>query len=95
MDSRKEIMDAALDGLVYQALDELAVRDEAARQMDRELAEAIEELVNDTPLDEKTRTIVNNYTGRLTALTAKHYRYLYVQGAKDCVAILRELGVIK
>lgn len=95
MEQKNDILDSALDGLVYQALDALNERDEEVRRMDTELSRATETLVTDTPLDVKTSAVVNEYAGRLTALCAKHYRHLYLQGAKDCVALLRELGVIQ
>lgn len=95
MEQKKDILDAALGSLVYQALDELNERDGEVSRMDTELSRATEKLVTDTPLDEKTRAVVNEYAGRLTSLCAKHYRHLYLQGAKDCVALLRELGVIQ
>lgn len=95
MEQKKDILDMALDGLVYQALDALSEQDEEVRRLDTELSRATETLVTDTPLDVKTRAVINEYAGRLTALTSKHYRHLYLQGAKDCVALLRKLGVIK
>lgn len=95
MAEKKEIIDRTLDALVYQALDALSGRDEEARRMEAELTAATERLVQDTPLDIKTRDIVNKYAATLTAMSGRHYRHLYLQGAKDCVALLRELGVIK
>lgn len=95
MEQKKEIIDNALNSLVYQALDALAEKDEEVRRMEAELNTATQSLVQDTPLDVKTRAIVNEYAGRLTALSGTHYRHLYLQGAKDCVALLRELGVLK
>lgn len=95
MEQKKDILDTALHGLVYQALDALNERDAEVSRMDTELSRATEKLITDTPLDEKTRAVINEYTDRLTSLCAKHYRHLYLQGAKDCVALLRELGVIK
>lgn len=95
MEKKKEILDQAVDGLVYQALDALSAQDGEVRRMEAELSAATESLVQDTPLDVETRAIVNEYAGKLTAMTARHYRHLYLQGAKDCVALLRELGVIR
>lgn len=95
MAKQKEIISGALNGLVYQALDALTERDEEVRKMEAELSAATESLVQDTPLDVKTRSIVNEYAAKLTALSSRQYRHLYLQGAKDCVALLRELGVIQ
>lgn len=95
MEKQKDILDMALDGLVYQALDALTEQDEEVRRMEAELSQATEKLVTDTPLDVKTSAVINEYAGGLTELCAKHYRHLYLQGAKDCVELLRKLGVIK
>lgn len=95
MEQKKDIVDRMVDGLVFQAIDELTERDEEVQKMEAELTAATESLVQDTPLDVKTRAIVNEYAGKLTALSGTHYRHLYLQGAKDCVALLRELGVLK
>lgn len=95
MEKKKEILDQAVDGLVYQALDTLSAQDGEVRRMEAELSAATESLVQDTPLDVETRAIINEYADKLTAMSARHYRHLYLQGAKDCVALLRELGVIR
>lgn len=95
MEQKKDIVDRMVDGLVFQAIDELTEHDGEVRKMEAELTAATESLVQDTPLDVKTRAIVNEYAGKLTALSGTHYRHLYLQGAKDCVALLRELGVLK
>lgn len=95
MEQKKGILDSDLNGLVYQALDTLSAQDEEVRRMEADLSRATNMLITDTPLDKKTSTVINEYAGRLTALCAKQYRHLYLQGAKDCVALLRVLGVIK
>lgn len=95
MEKKKDILDMAMDGLVYQALDVLSEQDEEVRRMEAELSRATETLVTDTPLDVKTRAVINEYAGRLTELSSKQYRHLYLQGARDCVELLRKLGVIQ
>ena len=95
MEQRKDIVSRHIDQLVFQALDKLTECDEQVRKMEAELSAATESLEQDMPLDEKSRTIVNEYAAKLTILSGRHYRHLYLQGAKDCVALLRELGVIQ
>lgn len=95
MEQKKDILEMAMDSLVYQALDEIVEQDAEVRRMDTELSRATQSLVEEMPLDENTRIAINEYVNTLTTLCAKHYRYLCLQGAKDCVALLRELGVIK
>lgn len=45
--------------------------------------------------DEKLIEMVESYFDSILFLNDEFSKYLYMQGAKDCVAILRELGVIK
>jgi len=45
--------------------------------------------------DDELKQIVDSYFEAMQLLLGEYSRHLYVQGAKDCVAVLRELGVIK
>jgi len=39
--------------------------------------------------------MVDSYFEAVQLLLGEYSRHLYIQGAKDCVTVLRELGVIK
>ena len=95
MEEKKKVIDRSLNGLVYQALDTLATQDKEVEKIEETFSDAVERLNHVIPLDEEIRELLNDYDRKLALLNAKNYRHLYLQGAKDCVALLRELGVIK
>lgn len=95
MDSREEIMTDAMDMLVYRAILELTESDTASKAAASEVSSMGEDIAADPALDEKSRAAMEQYLNRLNDMVSSHYRHLYIQGAKDCVAVLRKLGVIK
>lgn len=50
-----------------------------------------QELVNVSP---QIAEVINDYIAKASALAYKDCKYLYVQGAKDCVMLLKELEII-
>ena len=53
-------------------------------------------LVKDHPkYDEELKQLVDSYFEAMQLLLGEHGQHLYIQGAKDCVTVLREFGVIK
>lgn len=95
MEDRKEIAADATARLIYQALLELQLGDEAVQGAEKELSRISSEIRLDPALDEADRQRILEYIRQLTLLTEKQYRHIYRQGAKDCVDLLRKLGVIK
>lgn len=95
MEDRKEITADAIARLVYQALLELQLSDEAVQGAEEELSRISGEIRKDPALDEEARRKTLEYIRQLTLLADKQYRHIYKQGAKDCVDLLRELGVIR
>ena len=57
------------------------------------LSEQVQECVS--PLSQDAREILAEYHNTMDILSGDQIRYLYLQGAKDCVSLLRELGVIR
>ena len=54
-----------------------------------------DEIRRDLRLEETQRTLMLDYITQLNRVAQKQRRCLYTQGAKDCVQLLRGLGVIK
>ena len=54
-----------------------------------------DEIRRDLRLEETQRTLMLDYITQLNRVAQKQRRCLYIQGAKDCVQLLRSLGVIK
>jgi hypothetical protein len=95
MQSKKKIVDEALDELVYKTLEDVGKENPALKRADAELLRIGEALSKDPEADEKTRAILKKYVDQTISVTNKQFKYLYVQGMKDCVQLLRELGVIQ
>lgn len=95
MEKRERIAEEALDRLIFQALLELQRQDAAVDRAEAALSHISDAIRTDKALNEDERTVMLNYVREVTGLTARQYRHLYLQGAKDCVAALRKLGVIQ
>lgn len=56
------------------------------------LSSELQKIMNDLPRDKAT--IIDNYITKTAMVAEKDCRYLYIQGAKDCVRSLKQLGVL-
>ncbi len=54
-----------------------------------------EEIEHSTAMDAESKELMMRFLSLSSEADYEYQRYLYIQGAKDCVAVLRELGVIK
>ncbi|MDD3778448.1 MAG: hypothetical protein PHU76_01750 [Synergistaceae bacterium] len=95
MQSKKEIVDDALEELIYKIQEDAGEENPALKHADAELMRLGEVISKDPEVDEKTRDILTKYVNKTISVTGKQFQYLYVQGMKDCVTLLRELGVIQ
>lgn len=96
-------MDERLADLLNMALAErfdianVAMRAESeadAEQIQRLIA--LNEKIEHHPgISEDAREVVQEFLHLDNESNDRFQQYLYLQGAKDCVAVLRELGVIK
>ncbi|MDL2274253.1 hypothetical protein LJC34_06925 [Oscillospiraceae bacterium OttesenSCG-928-G22] len=96
-------MDTSYDDLIYLAMDELTQRayreqrltcsdfDERIRQhvKNSDAVEAVHQR-----LDPADRTTLESYALEDRDLTEQQMRYLYIQGAKDFVRLMKELGAL-
>lgn len=95
MELWKESLQTALDERLDVALMELA-------ESNTDIGEAVKQqrdvsmLVKDHPkYDDEMKQAVDAYFEAMQLLLGEYSHHLYIQGAKDCVEVLRELGVIK
>lgn len=58
-----------------------------------QLSQQVQEYIS--YLSKDAQNVLEEYHRTIDALSDHQLKYLYVQGAKDCVALLRELGVIR
>jgi len=83
----EERLDAAVMELSKSNID---VQEAIKRQRDASV------LVKDhLKYDNELKQAVDAYFEAMQLLLGEYSRHLYTQGAKDCVKVLRELGVIK
>ena len=61
----------------------------------REAAVLSGEIERSTILNAEDRSLVQQFLSLSKEADYEYQKSLYIQGAKDCVAVLRELGVIK
>ena len=60
-----------------------------------ELVALSQEVENYTGIDAESKELVQRYLSKAAEADSEFQKYLYIQGARDCVALLRGLGVIK
>lgn len=95
MELWKQSLQTAMDERFDAAFAELAesnadVREAVKQQLD------VSVLVKDHPkYDDELKQLVDAYFEAMQLLLGEYGQYLYIQGAKDCVTVLREFGVIK
>lgn len=95
MELWKQSLQTAMDERFDAAFAELAesnadVREAVKQQLD------VSVLVKDHPkYDDELKQLVDSYFEAMQLLLGEYGQHLYIQGAKDCVTVLREFGVIK
>ena len=95
MEQWKQSLQTAMDERFDAAFAELAksnadVREAVKQQLD------VSVLVKDHPkYDKELKQLVDSYFEAMQLLLGEHGQHLYIQGAKDCVTVLREFGIIK
>lgn len=69
--------------------------DEGYKALNEEILEVSDELqkiMNDLPTNKAE--VIENYITKTAMIAEKDNKYLYIQGAKDCVRSLKELGIL-
>lgn len=94
--SQDEILDIVISELVEKNLNELSST-EKSHQPDlyeevRKLSGEVTKII--AQLSEESRKTVERYMDQKDRLTGMESEYLYLQGAKDCVTLLKYLKVI-
>lgn len=79
-------------GLAFIAMKEECGVDAAAVER---LVELSDEIEHHPGISDDARATVREFLSLDADNNARFQRYLYIQGAKDCVAVLSEIGVIK
>lgn len=97
MEERDTLGQEAVDSLVDLAIRELAAGDPQAKAAIHRLAEAYDALADEIAeqLTGKEASLLNDYANALMDVNNYEYRYLYVQGLKDCIRFLMKLDMLR
>lgn len=90
-----EIVKTAVDELIEQGL--LRQRKEIPKveELIKERVELSQQVMKRMEtMDEETRNLLREYHEIINEVDGFQFQYIYLQGAKDCVRILKELGVL-
>ena len=95
MDSKEKILESALDQLIIWALYDLEQSDDAAKQAAENLSKLYDSLKFDDKLDAEVKTRIDQYIQQSISAANSEFRHIYLQGARDCIIIMREFGIIR
>ena len=94
MNERNQIVQDTVDQLIEQALRQMAEKGYTG-DAEEEMSRISDQIRQDPQLEPLHREQMLAYIAQLNCVAQRQRRYLYCQGAKDCVCLLRELGVIR
>lgn len=96
MDEWNEAGQEAMDLFIERALKELAADDEQAKAAISRFMDARERLTDkiDENLTEQESCLLDDYMNELADVNEHEYRYLYIQGIKDCIRFFMKLGLL-
>ncbi len=95
MEQWKESLQTALDERFDAAFAELMESNADVREAVKQQRDVSVLVKNHPKYDAELKQLVGAYFEAMQLLLGEHGQHLYIQGAKDCVSVLRELGVIK
>ena len=90
-----DLLDMALAERFQLAYSAMRESDPRSEELARELLELSASIQNSTEITQHTKDRIDDYLTENSDMEVKVQKHLYIQGAKDCVAVLRELGVIQ
>lgn len=93
MDERSQIVQDTVDRLIEEALRQLD--EENTRDAEEEMSRISDQIRQDLLLEPVHREQMLAYIVQLNQVAQRQRRHLYCQGARDCVRLLREMGVIR
>ena len=95
MESKDTIVKNALDQLIIRALYDLEQSDAAINEASSRLSALHDALRFDDKLEPIVQERIRQYIEETAKVVTNEFRYIYLQGAKDSVIVMRELGAIK
>lgn len=91
-----EVGQEAMDLFIDRAIKELAADDKQAKAAISRLMDARDKLIEkiEENLSEKESCLLNDYMNKFADVNEYEYRYLYMQGIKDCIRFLLKLELL-
>lgn len=93
--SKTEIVEQTIDDLIDSALFVLETSDTSISAATGMITQEADQMLEKVKSDEVAYAWFNSYIDHLADVQQEQFRFLYKQGARDCVEALRKLGVIK
>ena len=94
--TEQELIKIIIDELKENALEsrrnELAKKDQSYTKELTALSKKVDKILADMP--KNNADIINNYISKSSVVADDDCSYLYMQGAKDCVKLLKHLGIL-
>jgi hypothetical protein len=91
----KELLEQCLFERAQVAYEQMLESNPRLKDITHEAAALSGDIERSTAVNEESKALVQRFLSLSSDADYEYQRYLYIQGAKDCVAALRELGVIK
>lgn len=86
----EEILDMVVTELTERSFQQQRTEDEQLDQLVKQRVELSEKVKQSTAgLDAETRKILSEYSGVVGKINERESKYIYLQGAKDCVRLLK------
>lgn len=95
MELWKESLQTTLNERFDAAFAELAESNADVQKAVKQQLDTSAMVRNHPKYDDELKQMVDSYFEAMQLLLGEYSRHLYIQGAKDCVTVLRELGIIK
>jgi hypothetical protein len=95
MELWKDSLQTALDERLDAAFAELKESNADVRKAVKQQVETSMLVKHHPKYDDELKQLVDAYFEAMQLLLGEYSQHLYIQGAKDCVTVLREFGVIK
>lgn len=95
MELWKESLQTALNERFDAAFAELAESNADVQKAVKQQLDTSAMVRNHPKYDDELKQMVDSYFEAMQLLLGEYSRHLYIKGAKDCVTVLREIGIIK
>lgn len=95
MESWKESLQVVLSERFDSAFSELSESNPDVQKAVKQQMDTSALVKNHPKYDDDIKKLADQYFEAMQLLLGEYSRHLYIQGAKDCVTVLRELGVIR